>query len=310
MFSINPSNPSKLTMVGTPTSSEGEFPIAVAINEKATMVCVINGGKVNNINCFNPDSKLGLVAIPNTLRSLELNETTPATGPAGTASTIAFSPDGTKVIAAVKGTPGNPGDYPRYNVVHVASIGFLAAWSVAADGSLSADAVKSRPASGGLMFSLTPIPGTNAFLSADAGAGFDVFNFNGLSATSTVIPIAGQVTTCWSSFGPKSGNFFLTDLGNSTVTEVNVDKNLKGTIVKSYPQTPGSGTLDNSIASIGGNDYLYTIAPGANQVLVMSVSNPGKATTLQNLDFVAAGKAVGLTIPQNFAQGMATYVKQ
>ena len=98
------------------------------------------------------------------------------------------------------------------------------------------------PASGGLLpFSMTVIPGKNAILATDAGVGFDVFNFNGngngtdsLTASSTVVPIAGQKATCWSSFSSKSGNFYLTDVGTSTITEVNVDKNLKGSIVKVF----------------------------------------------------------------------------
>ena len=49
MFSINANNPSQLTMVGNPVSSEGEFPMSVAINENATMVCVLNGGAVNGV---------------------------------------------------------------------------------------------------------------------------------------------------------------------------------------------------------------------------------------------------------------------
>ncbi|KDR76703.1 hypothetical protein GALMADRAFT_96414 [Galerina marginata CBS 339.88] len=295
MFNINPTNPSKLSMIGTPTSSEGEFPISVAINSKATMVCVLNGGAVNGINCYTPDAKLGLIAIPNTLRYLGLNVTTPPSGPVATASTIVFSEDDQTLIVAVKGPPAP---------------GFLAAWSIAADGSLSAEAVKSLPATGGgFMFSLTPIPGKNAFLSADPGSGFDIFNFTGLSATSSVVPIKGQITTCWSSYAPKSGNFFLTDLGNSTITEVNIDSNLKGSIVKSYPQAIGSGTIDNAIASIGGNDFLYVLTPGANLVNVLAVNTPGKAVALQAYDFAAAAKVAGVTITQNIAQGMATYVK-
>lgn len=91
---------------------------------------------------------------------------------------------------------------------------------------------------------MTVIPGTNAILATDAGVGFDIFDFgaggnasgndtnSGLSASSSVVPIAGQSATCWSSFSSKSGNFYLTDIGTATITEVNVSKNLTGSIVK------------------------------------------------------------------------------
>ncbi|PPQ85364.1 hypothetical protein CVT25_000652 [Psilocybe cyanescens] len=311
MFAINPSNPSKLTMVGTPVSSEGEFPMSVAINSKATMVCVLNGGAVNGVNCYTPDSKLGLIAKPNTLRSLGLNQTTPATGPPGTASHIIFSEDGSKVIASVKGVPPTPG--------------FLAAWDIASDGSLSAEPVKSTPASGGLLpFSMTLIPGTNAILATDPGVGFDIFNFggsgngndknSGLSATSSVVPIAGQSATCWSSFSSKSGNFYLIDIGTSTITEVNVSKNLTGSIVKTimtqqYPQAPGSATIDNDVATIGTNNFLYVLAANATTVNVLSVNTPGKATTVQNFNFASAAKAAGIKLDKNNLQGMTTFIR-
>jgi len=272
----------------------------VAINAKATMVCVLNGGTVNGVNCYTPDAKLGLVAKPNTLRSLGLNQTTPATGPAGSTSHVVFSEDGTKLIASVKGVPPTPG--------------FLAAWSIAADGSLSAEPVKSTPASGGLLpFSMTVIPGTNAILATDAGVGFDIFNFgsngkNALTATSSVVPIKGQAATCWSSFSAKSGNFYLTDIGTSTITEVNVDKNLKGSIVKQYPQAKGSATIDNDIASVGGNNFLYVLAANATTVNVLNVNTPGKATSVQNFNFASAAKAAGVTIDKNNLQGMTTFI--
>lgn len=84
-----------------------------------------------------------------------------------------------------------------------------------------------------LPFSITPIPGKNAVLNTDAGVGFSVFDFSrGDVASSTVIPIKGQKATCWSAYSSKTGTFFLTDVGTATVTEVKVDQNLRGSIVK------------------------------------------------------------------------------
>jgi hypothetical protein len=135
----------------------------------------------------------------NTQRSLNLNQTTPATGPPGSVSHIIFSEDGSQLLASVKGMPPTPG--------------FIALWTVdAKTGALSANFVKSTPAQGGLLpFSMTIIPGKDAILATDAGVGFDIFNFrNNMTATSSVIPIAGQKATCWSSFSGKTGNYYLT----------------------------------------------------------------------------------------------------
>jgi len=296
MFSIDPTNPTDIKMVGGPVSSEGEFPMSIAVNKNGTMVCVLNGGQVNGINCYKPHRELGLVAQPDTLRALNINQTTPATGPAGSASHIIFSEDDTKVIAAVKGVPPVPG--------------FLATWDIAEDGSLSKDFTKSTPAQGGLLpFSMTVIPGKNAILATDAGVGFDIFDFNnGNNASSSIVPIDGQVATCWSSFSPKTGNFFLTDIGTSTVTEVNVDNNLKGTIVKQYPQEAGSATIDNDIATIGNNDFLYVLSPNATQVNVLSLAAPGQATNIQTFDFSAPCEQAGVKIDANNLQGMTTFV--
>ena len=88
------------------------------------------------------------------------------------------------------------------------------------------------------MVSQTVIPGKNAILATDAGVGFDIFDMSNIKAASSngtkssVVPIAGQGATCWSSFSKKTGNFYLTDIITAQVTEVNVDNNLKGTIVK------------------------------------------------------------------------------
>lgn len=159
----------------------------------------------------------------NTVRSLKLNQTTPATGPAGSASHIVFSEDNKRLVASVKGVPPQPG--------------FLAVWDVATDGSLSEDFQSIAPAEGGLLpFSMTVIPGKNAILATDAGLGFDIFDMSGANANGTskssAVAIDGQAATCWSSFSRKTGNFYLTDIGTSTVTEVNIDNNLNGAIVK------------------------------------------------------------------------------
>ncbi len=87
---------------------------------------------------------------------------------------------------------------------------------------------------------MTIIPGKNAILATDAGVGFDIFDFSTVdvaknetsSPKNSVVPISGQGATCWSSFSEQTGNFYLTDIITSMVTEVNVDNNLNGTIVK------------------------------------------------------------------------------
>ncbi|CAL1706265.1 unnamed protein product [Somion occarium] len=308
LFSIDPKNPVDIKMIGTPQSSGGEFPVSVAFNKDATQLCVLNSGKVNGVNCYQVDSSNGLVAQADTTRSLGLNQTTPPAGPANTPSHVIFNEDGTKLIASVKGTPPN-------------QPGFLAVWDVAEDGTLSKDFTSIAPAAGGLLpFSLTNINGMNAVLATDAGVGFDIFDFstvknaqdggNQTSAKNSVVPIEGQMATCWSSFSNETGNFYLTDVGTSTVTEVNVDKDLKGTIVKQYPQLNNSATIDNDVAQINGKDFLYILAAGATSIDVMSLHASGNATSLGSFSFDFAAKQANLTLNANNLQGMTTFVKE
>ena len=49
VFKINPTAPSQITQIGTPVSSEGEFPVSLAINKDGNQVCALNGGTVNTV---------------------------------------------------------------------------------------------------------------------------------------------------------------------------------------------------------------------------------------------------------------------
>jgi len=302
-FSINPNDPSAITMIGEPVSSEGEFPMSLAVSNDGSQVCVLNGGAVNGVNCYSVSKTSGLTAIPNTLRSLGLNQTTPANGPPGSASHIIFNEAGTQLIASVKGIPPTPG--------------FLAVWDINSDGSLSPDFTSVTPQpTGALPFSMTVIPGKDAVLVTDPGVGFDIFDFSAQPQTngtaggeSSAVPIDGQSATCWSSFSNKTGNFYLTDIGTAIVTEVNVDANLKGTIVKQYPQGNGTATIDNEVATVNGNDFLYVLAANATSINVLSLPAPAQAKTVQTLNFAGPIKAAGLTINPFNVQGMTAFVK-
>lgn len=169
------------------------------------------------VSCYSVDKQKGLKPIANSLRPLNLNQTTPATGPAGSTSQLLFSADGKQLFASVKGVPPTPG--------------FVAVWDIQDDGSLSADFQSVAPPEGGaLPFSMTLIPGKNAILATDPAVGFTIIDLAGNA--SSAVKIDGQSAVCWSTLSTKTGNFYLTDIGTSTVTEVSVDDNLKATVVK------------------------------------------------------------------------------
>jgi len=301
MFKINEANPTDIRLIGMPVDTQGEFPVAVAFSQKMNMTCVVNGGAVDGVACFKVDESKGLIPVPNSNRTLSLKQTTPPTGPPNTVSDIIFNEDETKLLVSIKGIPPTPGRISAFDVNPV-------------DGSLSETSVDSTPAQGGIVpFSMTNIPGKNAVLNTDAAVGFAVYDFSkgaNDSATSSIIPIEGQGATCWSNFSPKTGTFFLTDIVTSTVTEVKVDDNLAGSIVKQYPLAAGSGTIDNAIATINGNDFLYVLSANVTSIDVMSLPAAGQATTLQTVDFAPLADKSGLVINKIDLQGMAVFVRQ
>ncbi|RDB25934.1 hypothetical protein Hypma_006579 [Hypsizygus marmoreus] len=305
VFKINPTDPTAVSMIGRPVGSGGEFPVSLAINSAGNTVCALNGGSVNGVSCFKVDQQKGLVPIANTVRSLKLNQTTPATGPAGSASHVVFTEDNKQLVASVKGIPPQPG--------------FLAVWDIGNDGSLSTDFQSIAPEKGGLLpFSMTIIPGQNAILATDAGLGFDIFafansskNVNGTdSPKSSAVAIDGQAATCWSSFSPKTKNFYLTDIGTSIITEINISDSLKGTIVKQYQQGHGSGTIDNDIATVDNKDIMYVLSANATAIDVLSLDAPGQARNIQKLDIASPAKAAGVKINANNLQGMTTFIRK
>lgn len=296
LFSVDPKNAASLKKVGDPIGSGGEFPVSLAFNKAGNMLCALNGGEVNGVSCFKVDKAKGLVPAAGTNRPLNVNQTTPANGPAGSVSHIVFSEDGKQLVASVKGVPPTPG--------------FLAVWDVSADNTLSKAFKSVAPPKGGLLpFSMTVIPGKNAILSTDPGVGFDIIDMSAANSTkSSAVTIQGQSATCWSSFSPKTGNFYLTDIGTSLVTEVNIDNNLKGTIVKQYSQGNNSATIDNDIATIGGKDFMYVLSANASRVDVLALNAPGQAQNIQRLDLAGPAKASGVTITGANLQGMTVFI--
>lgn len=117
------------------------------------------------------------------------------------------------------------------------------------------------------------IPGQNALLVTDPAVGATTFSLTpgaailnntlatspnttllNSTATTRAIPISGQGAVCWSARSKKTGTFFVVDIITSKVTEIAVDEKLQGKVVKQYQQTPHSGTIDDTIGTIKGNE--------------------------------------------------------
>lgn len=192
----------------------------------------------NSVQCFSVNPVSGLTPIGNTNRALNLPVTNPPDGAANAPSQVIFSQDGKQLSVVVKVNPQN---------------GTLLTFGVNSDGSLSATPTASHGGQG--PFSLTRIPGHDAFISADALIGFDVWKLNSQNVASVkTFPITGQQAVCWSTYSTKTGTFFLDDALTDIITEVKLDANLDGSIVRQYPLDPNSFILENHVASIGLNE--------------------------------------------------------
>ncbi|KAJ7667297.1 hypothetical protein B0H17DRAFT_1162418 [Mycena rosella] len=280
VFGIDNLNPARLNMIGQPVSSGGDFPSSLAINKAGNRVCVVNGGKINGVSCYTFDAVGGLSPLRATIRSLNLNQTTPVrppspTGPSNTPSQIIFSPDEKQLIVSVKA-------------------GFLAVWDINTDGSLSPDF---QTVLGGILpFSLLYVPSKNAIIASDPGVGYDIFN---LATNATVsFPIPAQTLTCWSVHSAESGNFYMVDVGVSTITEITVTGSLGSTIVKARADTLTLCRLS----------FMYSLAANATGLTVLSVNGPGEAQIIQRLDVAGPAKAANLSIHSSNMQGMATFI--
>lgn len=145
----------------------------MAFNAAGDKLCALNGGSIDGVQCFWVNATTGLKPITNSRRYMGLNQTTPATGVAGTASHIIFSDDQNSVYAAAKGNPA------------VNTTGYIAAWDIS-DAGLSEEAYRlGMPTGGNLPFSMGFIPGTNgSLLVTDAAIGYNIFDFSkGISAS-------------------------------------------------------------------------------------------------------------------------------
>ncbi|KAF8634632.1 hypothetical protein AX17_004134 [Amanita inopinata Kibby_2008] len=301
LFLIKSSSATELARVGSPSPSGGDYPVSVGFNSAGTVLCALNTGKINNISCFNVNISTGLTPLAGTTRSIGLNQTTPPSGPNFTGSTVIFSPDDSKLFAVIKGASvvtGGTTDVP----------GFLAEWTVNADGSLSSTFTS---ISGGLLpWSLTPVTGTtNGYVAGDGIVGYDIFNLNTPSTPAAHYQPPGSQVICWSQYSPATGNYYLSDFLTATVAEVSIGSDLTTTYVNTYSCGQYAGNMDISIASIKGQpDHLYVLAANTTSVETFVLNGPGSAALVQTIDVAKAASAVGLPYSAIAVYGMATYI--
>ncbi|KAK7443215.1 hypothetical protein VKT23_015812 [Stygiomarasmius scandens] len=297
MFNIDPNDPTNPTPAGFPISSGGEFPVSITVSKKTGQVCVLNTGAVNGVSCYTSDPQLGLTPVPNTIRSLNLNQTSPPSAPENTGSQAVFTDDGLRLLASVKGNPG-----------------FLASWDVNEDGSLSEDFVMNTPSDGGLLSGLSNIGASKdvpALVVTDAALGVNVFKFDDQNvkskASNTPVPIDGQGGVSWAEFSPVTGNFYVTDKETATLTEINVADDLTASVVGQTKLDNNSKVIDLEIATIGEKDFAYILAPNAALINVLELQAPGNVVKVEDKDFCQSLSNAGVKFDAVNIQAMNAF---
>jgi hypothetical protein len=176
-------------------------------------------------SCFQVTSET-ISPLSGTHRSLNLNQTTPETGPPGSVSQIFLSPDGKNVVVSVKGTSAsNPG--------------YLAVWDIDSSNSTSPSLSKDfrriqAPTGGQNLFGLVQVKGEQALIVADPAVGYNILDLSGQNRSASY-SVDGQMAICWVAHSEKTGNYYFIDPGANRVTEVAVDGSLKGSVVSVSP---------------------------------------------------------------------------
>ncbi|VDC03928.1 unnamed protein product [Peniophora sp. CBMAI 1063] len=298
LFAIDPMQPGRLTMLGEPVPSGGTSPNSLIFNEAGDRLWVLNTGTTNGIACF-AVSQDGLQPQTDSFRSLGLNQTTPSTGPFGSASQILYTQDETGILVAVKGQLEDP------------STGFLAVWPIDDQGNVAANFTRiATPTNGGFPFSLTPVAGVNAYLAADLAMGMDVFDFSegidsvASSPRTAAVPIVGQHAACWTTYSSTLDRYYVIDVNANVITPVEIDSNLTVTVGSNF--TAESGPIDSLAITIGLQSYLYTLLSQSLQIGVWRLDGVDQPVRQSSLDLSVILQD-GATLTANYTQGLAYY---
>jgi len=286
MLAIDPTDPTKLTMIGQPVSVPGEFPNTVAASAKNNLVCVGSSGAVAGVSC-SAFSAQGIAAM-DTLRAFDLKQTTPPVGPTNTVSHAFFSQDENTLFTTVKGDPT------------VNNTGFLAAFPVSGScsgKSVSQKAMNSSPAGTAVLFGSSTIPGSTDLFVTDASFGGAVLSVDSKTDVATVKgkgEVDGQKATCWVAISTATKTAFVADVGTNRLVEMSTtDATILGQVDLSANGDPG--LIDLRAAG----SFVYALSPGHGTTqAAVSVVDVVKKQQIQHfsLQGVGAGKN---------AQGMA-----
>lgn len=235
------------------------------------------------MTCFSVDPWRGLTALGG-LRPLALNQTTPPVGPPGTASDLVFNPSQTALFAVVKGDG--------------MGAGYTYAYPVSRHGSISTEAVVSRPDGLAIAFSMSFLESDGRAVITDPSFGAALVDVSrGLEVSvATKVPVAGEGAICWSVYSARYETVFIFDGGVTNITMVNPHTGaIRGAVV-------GAAETKGNLDAQALGQFLYVLN-GAAYVSVVDNSALGHGKIpreVQNFDLSSLGSRQGF-------QGLAVY---
>jgi hypothetical protein len=285
-FQIDDTDPTKLTPIGDPVDTLGEFPVSVAFSQEINQACVVNGGAIAGVACYNVDNE---ALTPNSLlRPFNISQTTPPVGPLGTVSHIFFNSESTALITTVKGNP------------MTGTAGFLSVFPITEGNQIATQDVQSAPSGTKVLFGSQNI-GPNMILSTDAAFGAAIISIDPTTSIGTTLAttnITDQKATCWAAFSKTTNTTFVSDVGVNHVVEID-----------------GMGNILEDLQLTNGNPGLIDLAVGGSFVYALSPGNGGNATTAVTVLDISGGRGSAKEI-QNFkvsgagvnSQGLQVFV--
>lgn len=203
MFAIDPSNPLHLTMIGMPAPTLGQFAMSIAYSSKYHKTCVLNGGAVNGVACFNVDTSKGLIPDGVGLREYGFAGTTPAQlfGAKGSGSDIQFSGDSSKLITTFKGNAK-----PKVTLSHIS------VFDVDMSGNVAKHATDNRlpQSTAAFGFALSG-RNLNEFYISDAAFGGILASLDpetNIVSTVSVVNDTAFAASCWAVWSAATGDFY------------------------------------------------------------------------------------------------------
>ncbi|KAL2880222.1 hypothetical protein SGCOL_004271 [Colletotrichum sp. CLE4] len=219
------------------------------------------------------------------LRPVELSQTTPPAGPTNTISQVFFSNDQGTLFTTVKGDPSQN------------KTGFLGAYRVSKKGSVQQYRVQSSPNGTAVLFGSSTIPKSNNLFVTDASFGGAILYVDPKSDAAFVKGmgvVGGQKATCWVAVSSATGSAFVTDVGTNRLIEMSLnDASIKSILDLSSNGDPGLTDLKAA------GQFVYALSPG-NGTTQSAVTVVDAIAKKQLQHFVLGQLGVGRN-----AQGMA-----